>query len=62
LIISEVRAKIHGPSDSGWKASICAGISGQPQRLGRDLRSFAAVPRLMPGFDPVIAGLNTGMW
>ena len=61
-VISEARAKIHGPSDSGWKASISPASAARRSVLGAIFRSFAALPRLSQGSIPSSAGLNTGIW
>ena len=35
-----------------------AGLSGQAERLGRDLQELCGVAKVEPGFDPVIGWLE----
>ena len=52
------RAKIHGPSDSGWKASISPALTARRSVLGAILRSFAALPRLSQGMPSRAAAIR----
>src|SRR3954447_20579858 len=61
-VVSAARAKIQGPSDKGWMASISPASAASRSVLGAILRSCAALPRLSQGSIPSSAGLNTGMW
>lgn len=58
---SEARAKIQGPSDKGWMASISPASAASRSVLGAILRSCAALLRLSQGSIPSSAGLNTGV-
>ena len=60
-VASAARAKIQGPSDSGWTASISPASAASRSVLGAIFRSFAALTRLSQGSIPSSAGLNTGM-
>ena len=60
-VVSAARAKIQGPSDSGWMASISPASAASRRVLGAIFRSFAALLRLSQGSIPSGAGLNTGM-
>ena len=35
-----------------------AGLSGEAERLGRDLQELCGVAKVEPGFDPFIGGLE----
>jgi putative transposase len=60
-VVSAARAKIHGPSERGWIASISPASAASRSVLGAIWRSFAALLRLSHGSIPSSAGLNTGM-
>ena len=60
-VVSAARAKIQGPSDSGWMASISPASAASRRVLGAIFRSFAALLRLSQGSIPSGAGLNAGM-
>ena len=58
---SSARAKIQGPSGSGWIAAISPASAASLSVLGAILRTCAAFARLSHGSIPSSAGLNTGM-
>jgi transposase InsO family protein len=60
-VVSAARAKIHGPSDRGWMASISPASAARRSVLGATFRSLAALPRLSQGSMPSCAALNTGI-
>jgi len=60
-VLRAARAKIQGPSDRGWAASISPASAASLSVLGAIFRSLAALPRLSQGSLPSSAGLNTGM-
>lgn len=55
------RAKIQGPSDSGWTPSISPASAASRRVLGATFRSLAALPRLSQGSMPSAAALKTGI-
>src|SRR5437016_9989314 len=61
-VVRAARAKIQGPSDRGWTASISPASAASRSVLGALFRSFAALPRFSQGSISASAGLNTGMW
>ena len=60
-VVRAARAKIQGPSDRGWVASISPASAASRSVLGAIFRSLAALLRLSQGSMPSSAGLNTGM-
>src|SRR3954453_6640008 len=60
-VVSAARAKIHGPSDRGWMASISPASAARRSVLGATFKSLAALPRLSQGSMPSGAALNTGI-
>jgi putative transposase len=60
-VIRSLRAKIQGPSASGWIALISPASAASRRVFGAILRILAASERLSQGSMPFSAALNTGM-
>jgi hypothetical protein len=58
---SAARAKIHGPSDKGWRASISPASAASRSVFGAIFRTRAASERLSQGSTPSSAALKTEM-